>query len=83
MLESMVFMVRTTTMSTKNISMDSLLKNMKHINKLTSTTSLKKGKDYTGSILNTTILKKAKLEIFFKVLQQVLSSTMAIRCITA
>ena len=83
MLESMVFMVRTTTMSTKNISMDSLLKNMKHINKLTSTTSLKKGKDYTGSILNTTILKKAKLEIFFKVLQQVLSSTMAIKCITA
>ena len=56
---------------------------MKHINKLTSTTSLKKGKDYIGSILSTTILKKAKLEISYKVSQQVLSSTMAIRCITA
>ena len=56
---------------------------MKHINKLTSTTSLKKGKDYIGSILSTTILKRAKLEIFYKVSQLVLSSTMDIRCITA
>ena len=55
---------------------------MKHINKLTSTTSLKKGKDCIESILSTTILKRAKLEIFYKVLQQELSSTMAIRCIT-
>ena len=43
---------------------------------------MKKGKDYIGSILSTTILKRAKLEISYKVLQQVLSSTMAIRCIT-
>ena len=56
---------------------------MKHINKLTSTTSLKKGKDYIGSILSTTILKRAKLEIFYKVSQLVLSSIMDIRCITA
>ena len=44
---------------------------------------MKKGKDYIGSILSTTILKRAKLEIFYKGSQLVLSSTMDIRCITA
>ena len=44
---------------------------------------MKKGKDYIGSILSITKLRRAKLEIFYKVLLQVLSNTMAIKCTTA